>query len=71
MKEFISDMKYQINSECFHQREAANLALLGYDLGRAKTKEEEDNARRQYNFRSWIVSGSTVEEASKLERKYR
>lgn len=51
IKEFIENMQRDLISDSFETRSAANLALLAYDLGRAKTEVEEANARKEYDFR--------------------
>lgn len=54
--EFIDELSRGLASEDFNTREASNTALLAYDIGRAKTEEERDNAREQWTFRMWAFT---------------
>ena len=46
--DFIKHIKKDLASDCFHKRNAANTAILAYDMGRASTEEERNNARREW-----------------------
>lgn len=51
MEEFIKHIKKDLVNNCFYVRQAANTALLAYDLGRANTEAERNNARKEWEFR--------------------
>ena len=70
MKEFITSIKKDLVSESFQTRSSSNLALLAYDLGRAKSEFERNNARDEYNFRNMaFVCRSGLKEALRWSRK--
>ncbi len=72
MNDFIKHIQPDLASDCFHERSAANLAILGYDLGRANTEKERDNARNEYNFRMLAFDGLCgLKDAMRITRKYR
>lgn len=65
-QEFIKRLKYKLSSSSFEARDRANLGLLGFDLGRAKNDEEAINAKYQYNYRLFRITGNSHEESIKL-----
>ena len=70
MKDFIKHIKKDLVSDCFSKRNAANTALLAYDLGRANTEEERNNARREWEFRMWAFECQYgIKEACRVTRK--
>lgn len=69
MEDFIKHIKRDLASSCFYKRNAANTALLAYDLGRANTEEEKNNARKEWEFRMWAFECQYgVKEAIKVIR---
>ena len=71
MSDFIKHIKRDLVSNCFQKRNAANTAILGYDLGRANTEEERNYARKEWEFRLWAYEcGYGIKEAMKKMRKY-
>lgn len=68
--EFIKHIKKDLTSDCFHKRNAANTAILAYDMGRANTEEERDNARREWEFRMWAFECQYgIKEAMRVMRR--
>ena len=68
---FIDNLKHDMGSSDFDTRNSANLGLLGYDLGRAKSEDERSRARDEWGFRQWIVCGNSVKETIQIHRKFK
>ncbi len=70
MNEFIKEISRGLTDESFEAREKANLALLAYDFGRAKSQSDRDRAGREYNFRMMaFCSQAGLKEAMRWSRK--
>ena len=69
---FLDSVKKDLVSAEFSTRDASNLALLAFDIGRAKDESEVERAKDEYDFRSWaFVCRNGLKEAMRLTRKYR
>jgi len=69
--EFIDSLRKGLASEDFNERESSNLALLAYDIGRAKNIEERKNASEQWTFRMHAFTCQNgLKEAMKLMKNY-
>lgn len=68
--EFIKHIKKDLTSNCFNKRNAANTALYSFDLSRANTQEEIDNAQKEWEFRMWAYECQYgIKDARKMLRK--
>lgn len=70
MREFIENLRKGLTNDKLCERKAANMALLAYDLGRAETEVERNNARRQFEFRKLAFEDQLgLKKAYELQRK--
>ena len=70
--EHIRFIKKRLVSTCIQERIDANDALLAYDLHRATSEVERENARREWEFRMWTFACNYgMKDALKVIRKYK
>ena len=72
MIHFLNSLKEDLAHSEFDKRNAANVALLAFDLGRAKNDRERENARKEWEFRMWAFEcGYGIKEATVMVKKGR
>ena len=70
-RELIGSLQKDLLSENYEVKDAANRALLLYDLGRAKNDIEVNNAYKEADVRSWVyLCCYGLKEGLKTHRKF-